>query len=272
MPLHEVEKHPFLNYLEENKINWNKYTKLVVGTFPIYCITNSYHNGEPDRNIVKNWEKEAWFEFFYGSKKNRFWDLVNYSFDHPTPPKTKKGCIELLETNNIFITDVYSQCIRNGYSALDSALVKKSDNSLIPEYLMKGTHIRSIYFTSDDAKQNFCRIAGMEYRKVVLDERTYNSKKLTLVTLPSPARTDAQSLPGSELFNRWLYTTTTDTTDIKWQLYSSFKGKGKLKHFLELHNLPKNLVLTNQYKKDLYMLALNERYDELRKILNQKLP
>ena len=66
MPVGEIETHPYLNYLNES--NYTKYENLIIGSFPIYALTNSLaaHDSKGEKRRI-DWEKYAKYQFFYGS-------------------------------------------------------------------------------------------------------------------------------------------------------------------------------------------------------------
>lgn len=118
MPIDEIEKHPFLDYYtNENK---RDYTGLIVGSFPIYQLTNSL-----DDKIRRAEQNENLLPFFYGSDYNTLWHILATIF-HRTDPKVEKErrnkAIEILQDNNLLITDVLYTTNRKDKSALDAHL------------------------------------------------------------------------------------------------------------------------------------------------------
>ncbi|MBX2901457.1 MAG: hypothetical protein KF775_17530 [Cyclobacteriaceae bacterium] len=114
MPVNELEQHPFINYQDElippSIIN---YKSLIIGSFPVYAVTDSVNQ---NFQVVTNRFRleKAKFKFFYGSKKSDFWKLVSSSLNGEDPTDSlppfdynlrKQNAISLLERNKILITD-----------------------------------------------------------------------------------------------------------------------------------------------------------------------
>jgi hypothetical protein len=168
MPLNEIEEHPYLDYLRGNSNGsdrpWSHYTKLIIGSFPVYNITRTIQPIRLDRSTGV----DVKMPFFYGSEGNRFWERLATTFRqrnpwlHDTPLRRKSSAISLLEDNQILLTDVIKKTNRHSakdsYSPSDSSLfnLKASTglknqfelNTDIIGYLINGENIRSVYFTA----------------------------------------------------------------------------------------------------------------------------
>jgi len=188
MPVDEIEMHPFLwnqvDYTNLSKLS--KYCKLIVGTFPIYAITDSLplENEGVQRKI--NWQNEANFQYFYGSKKNHIWRLLSHAFQENTPNDTDEA-ISLLNRNNLFMTDVVRSSFRVGYGSSDNDLVISTLNDELLDILNNSLNLKIIYFTSIQAKRWFCQIIDITFdnsRDVI---EVINDRRYRMVILPSPA-------------------------------------------------------------------------------------
>ena len=118
MPTNEIEQHPFLNYSESENVKLvNDYKGLIIGSFPIYSITDSV---DDNLNIVAERfnQQNATMRFFYGSKKSSLWNYVSQALDerNPTdilenddlnlhPNFAKERTIKLLIKHKLLITD-----------------------------------------------------------------------------------------------------------------------------------------------------------------------
>lgn len=188
MPLNEIENHPFLNIQEEsNDFIFENIRTLIIGTFPIYEITIS--NPILNSGVIKKleWSQKAYFKYFYGSKKNYFWNILCQFFEMPFPNDLQE-CISILNRNGVFLTDTISSTYRNEFDSADSSLFPIHYNSKITEYVngFSQYNLQTICFTSDLAKSQFCEIVHCENIGRVQD-LVINGKSITLKTLPSPA-------------------------------------------------------------------------------------
>ncbi|MBL0200340.1 MAG: hypothetical protein IPP81_09220 [Chitinophagaceae bacterium] len=176
MPLNEIEQHPYLDYFikfhqGEAKVPWEKYTKMFIGSFPVYQITKTIYpeQAAQDRSIVS---QDGVWNFFYGSKTNQFWEYLIWCFKNINPTLfafdelTEIDLIKILEDNNILLTDIVestNRCfiengIQNPYSSADTALMNATANAevrqklklniRIVKWLERCRNIDSIYFTA----------------------------------------------------------------------------------------------------------------------------
>lgn len=176
MPLNEIESHPYLNYLIEkhqgyDNIPWVRYTKMIIGSFPVYSITKTIYPLEENRFQAP----EVEMPFFYGSQTNSFWKRLAETFqaENPqlqiTPEARKQAAVSLLEDNSVLLTDVIFKSNRykiekgrkNLFSPADDALMNKNAslevvaqfelNNDIIDWLIRSSNICSIYFTAQKA-------------------------------------------------------------------------------------------------------------------------
>lgn len=173
MPLNEIEQHPYLDYFIDHhngseNVPWDKYTKMIIGSFPIYDITNTVFPNTEYRS--KN--TDLALPFFYGSKSNTFWKRFCDCF-FEIPPLDLEGtdlrlalAISALEDNNFILTDVIKKTnrffiekgIEKPLSSNDTALFNKKVtadilkqfelNNEIIEWIIKGQNIKSLFFTA----------------------------------------------------------------------------------------------------------------------------
>ena len=118
-------KHPDWDYCLEGA------KKLVIGTMPPY-------------NVCKN--KKNRFNYFYSSKSNYFWHILNFiNKDNKTTNIDKKNynlvneeeCIKLLRDNKIGIIDVVEKCIHNENEKGEPSASDKDLLSIKLKVLMK---------------------------------------------------------------------------------------------------------------------------------------
>jgi hypothetical protein len=135
MPVNELEEHPFLNYVDFSQQPYQSFKKLIIGTFPIYHITNTIY---PDNNLQQRLNhNKAYMKFYYGSKDNRFWELISTIFEvaNPTqeinPVNIELASKNILYENKILIQDVIKSTNRKEESALDKDLWIESENEYI---------------------------------------------------------------------------------------------------------------------------------------------
>jgi hypothetical protein len=143
---------------------------LIIGTFPIYAIT--------DRQTVDGIvEKEldqgvAHMRFFYGSKRNLFWELFSTAFESQnpinlSPSQRVSAAKELLVDKKFLITDVIKTTNRNNESVNDKVLWMTSKDRFVnenmslnlelPSLLNANLNIKHLYFkaTSIGSKSPF---------------------------------------------------------------------------------------------------------------------
>jgi hypothetical protein len=188
MPHNEIEFHPFLN-VQLNSINYDfqNISTLIIGTFPIYEITTS----EPltNQGVIRKqeWNNNAFFKYFYGSRKNKFWNIISNCIDVDFP-NNSIDCISILNNNGIFLSDTILSTYRKDYDSSDKSLIPVELNSSLVEQINEFSFhsLNKICFTSDLAKKQFCEIMQLN------DERrnqsiVINRKLISLKTLPTPA-------------------------------------------------------------------------------------
>lgn len=168
MPINELEEHPYLKYYETlgEQISTDYYKGIIIGSYPIYAITNSIN--EENITVTERFGKEASMRFFYGSKKSEFWKYVGLALTGQDPRKVDdnylgpavavKRCSQLLFNHHLLMSDVLFRINRINQSSYDSDLMVNSNIDWINEarsynlglisQLSENKKIENIYFTS----------------------------------------------------------------------------------------------------------------------------
>lgn len=222
MPINQLEQHPFLNYFNEFEYDKNKTRGLILGSFPIYGITdilNDALNVIAEKDDIEN----TFMRFFYGSNRSEFWDLLPVVFERNkfkadatlTREQKKQQAIQLLNENNLIISDCVCKTNRLNKSAADINLLIQTEE--VPDWIIDNLELNSdlffilkahpnittLYFTSivDEGSSPyywFYEMATLEDKKAkVVEEFKYMnklwSKKLrlnnsvyNLIFLPTP--------------------------------------------------------------------------------------
>lgn len=204
------ETHPFLEFGKVPNA-----TKLILGSFPVYSIT--LPDSEDKQRIRKS---DGTVQFFYGSCHSSFWGLYHLYIDNGLQiPIKPELAVQSLENNNISISDLISECKRNGKSALDKDLTKCVYNiEMLNEYLESGVtkilctskrvmemfhvHIvkksKTIIYQESESKkwqsQFISDINGDEsqIKKLICKQYTFKGKSIRLISIPSPGSPQRQ--------------------------------------------------------------------------------
>jgi G:T/U-mismatch repair DNA glycosylase len=204
------ETHPFLEFGKVPNA-----TKLILGSFPVYSIT--LPDSEDKQRIRKS---DGTVQFFYGSCHSSFWGLYHLYIDNGLQiPIKPELAVQSLENNNISISDLISECKRNGKSASDKDLTKCVYNiEMLNEYLESGVtkilctskrvmemfhvHIvkksKTIIYQESESKkwqsQFISDINGDEsqIKKLICKQYTFKGKSIRLISIPSPGSPQRQ--------------------------------------------------------------------------------
>lgn len=130
MPITEFETHPFLQTGENISAN-----KMVVGTFPIYSLTNPRN---PRKNQLQQQRNDI--SFFYGSRSNHFWSWYRQYIDNDVDIQNPASIIASLQQQQIAISDVIRQCIRKDESFNDNDLKEKQWNTDLATIIEERIH------------------------------------------------------------------------------------------------------------------------------------
>ncbi len=204
------ETHPFL---ELGKVP--NATKLILGSFPVYSIT--LPDSEDKQRIRKS---DGTVPFFYGSCRSSFWGLYHLYIDSRLQvPVKPELAIQSLKNHSISISDIISECKRNGISALDSDLSKRVYNiEMMNEFLNSGVtkilctskgvmemfhdHVVKksktlIYQESESLKwqsQIISKLKGddSQIKKLICKQYLFKGKTVRLISIPSPGSPQRQ--------------------------------------------------------------------------------
>ena len=165
-----IETHPFDDFVPPNA----KY--LLLGSF----IGKEAIRGTPYYDATYDW--------FYGTKRNQFWPILEEVYGMKL--KTKHDKQELFTKLGISITDIIHSCERQKESNLDNNLTKKVYNMAITG-ILENNEIEKVFFTSRDVEREFKR----EFREII---RCHPA--IELIYLPSPSPRYAK-LPKDQKVN-----------------------------------------------------------------------
>ena len=134
--LQDLEYHPFEDFVPKN----SKY--LILGSFPPKELTQNLEC------IEKFW--------FYSSKKNQFWKILERIYQISLPTKEEKKA--LLKYLKIGIGDIFSKCKRKNKNSSDENLLPLEYNKNIQK-ILSNFSIEKIYvssrFVEKHLKKNF---------------------------------------------------------------------------------------------------------------------
>jgi len=218
MPLNELERHPFLKYMDTDIDQSSSYKGLIIGSFPVYSCTDT---------VDKNFEvieqrfiaDDVTMRFFYCSKKSKFWEYCSSAFGEVNPTKklnnetikesiinARQRTIDFLNRNNLLITDVIFQTNRKEYGDEDSNLLQLNGadnwivknlslNHEISKILDNHPSITNLYFTARGLTGNspFALFKTILGNRLVIKESytsgykiSINCKEYNAFLLPTP--------------------------------------------------------------------------------------
>lgn len=215
------ETHPFLHL---GKIP--NASRLILGSFPVYSITL------PD-NVEKQKirKSDGTVQFFYGSCRSSFWELYQLYIDSGLHiPITPEDALLSLIKNQIAMSDIIIECEREGKSALDKDLKKRTYNiEMINQYLDSG--VTKILCTSKGVMEMFhekvankskefifqesesskwqaeiiIKLNGnaKQLKKLICRQYIYKGKTIRLISIPSPGSPQRQLKQFGFLGNDW---------------------------------------------------------------------
>lgn len=144
------ETHPFAPFIPVGV------KKLIIGSFP-------------GKEFTQNHTVDGWY---YGTNKNRFWDILSKIFNRDLSVKESKESV--LNLSKIGLTDIIYKCTRLNNSNLDSNLINVEFNLAIKE-IISNNSIKQIFFTSRYVENLFYK-EFIEFKE-----------KIDCVYLPSPS-------------------------------------------------------------------------------------
>lgn len=121
------ETHPFGNFVPNN----SRY--LILGSF----------TGKPENK----------YDWFYGTKRNQFWKILEVVYTTKLDTKFKKQ--KLFRKVKIAITDIILSCDRNNGTNSDANLTNTTYNIKAVNKILKENRIEKIFFTSSFAEKLF---------------------------------------------------------------------------------------------------------------------
>jgi hypothetical protein len=215
------ETHPFLHL---GKIP--NASRLILGSFPVYSITL------PD-NVEKQKirKSDGTIQFFYGSCRSSFWGLYHLYIDSGLHiPITPEDALLSLIKNQIAMSDIIIECEREGKSALDKDLKKRTYNiEMINQFLDSG--VTKILCTSKGVMEMFhekvadkskefifqesesskwqaeiiIKLNGnaKQIKKLICRQYIYKGKTVRLISIPSPGSPQRQLKQFGFLGDDW---------------------------------------------------------------------
>jgi len=130
-----IEIHPFKPFIPDNAVI------LILGSFP----------GREQTQIEQN--ENDWF---YGSRRNQFWDIISQTYN--TPLLTKADKQELFKRNGIAITDIFLKVRRTENNNLDNNLEVIEFNEVAILTILQNSNINTVFFTSKFVQQHFHKL------------------------------------------------------------------------------------------------------------------
>jgi G:T/U-mismatch repair DNA glycosylase len=183
-------KHPYLPFIPSNA------TRLVIGTIP------------PPRFCKKPQELyENDVNFYYGSRDNYFWELLEDVFEEKLEYKNTRKAVDqrksLLEKHGLGITDVIDTCVHKNNSAEDRNLsnIKHKD---LAQLLKQNPNINTLIYTSEFVKKQVNAIfstwhsidkTDKKKQAITIDGRPY---QVRILYSPSPGALRGLGKEGRE--------------------------------------------------------------------------
>lgn len=156
-----IETHPFGDFIP------SKVKYLILGSF-----------------TGKGVLSELGYDWYYGTKANQFWRIIEQVYGIKLEIKPKK--IELFTKLQIGIADIIYQCERKKGSNLDSNLINIVYNFDAIEKILNNYPITKVFFTSRFVENKFMKKFGKD-----------KFKHIEFIALPSPSPRYAQ-MPVSQ--------------------------------------------------------------------------
>ena len=153
-----IETHPFEVFIPENAR---------------YLILGSFIGKQAIRGTA---DYDASYDFYYGTKRNQFWPILEAVYGQALRIKPDK--LALLGKLGIAIGDIIYQCERMGGNNLDANLKIIRYNEEPINKVLADNKIESVFFTSRNVEHKF----KMAFRQTI---RLY--PLMNLICLPSPS-------------------------------------------------------------------------------------
>ncbi len=147
-----IETHPFGDYIPENV------QYLMLGSF-----------------TGKNVPIELGYDWYYGTKRNQFWKILESVYSRDLSTKEQK--VSLFSELKMALSDIIKQCERKKGSNLDNNLINIIYNFDAIENILIKNQIKKVFFTS--------RFVESKFRKLFKSMSKF--EYIEFVTLPSPS-------------------------------------------------------------------------------------
>lgn len=284
MPINELERHPFLNYLYENVENKTSYNGLIIGSFPVFSCTDSLDNNL-NVAIERFVPKDVHMRFFYGSRKSNFWEYVSSAFGEVNPiilqptdnienPHliARQRTISFLQRNKLLITDSIFQTNRNMENDEDSNLwvtnnadefiVKNlSLNTSIIDLIDEHNTIENLYFTATGLNKKspfgwFREIFGNNI--TIQNANTIDGRRWSFLCSIKKRKFNVFMLPTPK--PRGIHF----TDNSKTQMFVNYLQHNMTNFYLEIENIPiaERTVLQEQTLKSARKSFIIECYNQ----------
>ena len=165
MPINVLEEHPYLNEINYREFDSMYYENLIIGSFPIFSITNTR---TPANDLIEHPfnENDSYMRFFYGSTKNKFWSLFSEALNERDPTQLPLGdrvseAKKILIKHKYLITDTLCRTNRKNFSALDSDLWKQSNSPFVNQNMALNYNISELLEINKNIKYLFFTATGL---------------------------------------------------------------------------------------------------------------
>ena len=162
------EEHPFEPFVGEDA------TKLIIGTIP------------PPR-FAKNELKCDDVNFYYGSRDNKFWDIIgqitNIDFKKENSDNEVQKRKQFLKEHKIGICDIVLKTKREKDSALDKNLKEIEHLDIVNEILLKNPQIDTLIYTSDFVKKQMTALLKNIFKKEICHNSTKEDKRIKTINI-----------------------------------------------------------------------------------------
>lgn len=135
-----------------------------------YLLLGSFPGKRSEEDIMNG------YDWFYGTKRNQFWPIMEEAFGLPLKTKAQKQA--LFERLGMAITDIILSCERRAGSNLDANLINIIFNDEAIGEIFKDHPIEEVFFSSRFVETMFRR-----HFKAIMAEHP----RVRYSTLPSPS-------------------------------------------------------------------------------------
>ncbi|MEK7112123.1 MAG: hypothetical protein AAB875_02235 [Patescibacteria group bacterium] len=121
-------------------------------------------------------KKDGSYDWFYGSRRNQFWPMIEAVYAIKLPDKNSR--VELFTNLSIAIADMIYQCERRDGNSLDSNLINFVYNTSGLERLFEENNIEKVFFSSRFVEKEY----KQRFRELII-----KYPNIDYLTLPSPS-------------------------------------------------------------------------------------